>query len=204
MSETKRPSHLCGRGRTIQTGVIAVEFALLVMVFFVFVFGVIEVTRMMYIYNTLQEVTRRAASAAAAADFSNKGAMSTIQQNAVFRDSPGELLLASPVSDQSVRIDYLALVRQADGSTNMVEIAQNALSSCTAQNRQTCMADPNAANCVRFVRARVCDTKNLNACDPVSFQPLSLLVDLPVNLPTAPTIAPAESLGFLPGAASCL
>lgn len=204
MWETNRPSRLRAPRRTTQTGVFAVEFSLLLVVFFVFVFGVIEVARMMYIYNTLQEVTRRAANAAASADFSSNSALSTIKQNAVFRDSPGELLLASPVSDQSVRIDYLALNRAPDGSTSIVEIAKNALPSCTAQNRQTCMADPNALNCVRFVRARVCDPSNSTSCDAVGFQPLSLFVDLAVKLPTAPTIVPAESLGFLPGAAACL
>lgn len=182
----------------------AVEFALLVGVFFVFVFGIIEVCRMAYIYNTLQEVTRRGANAAAATDFSDRTAMSTIQQNAIFRNSPGELLLATPVSDQHVRIDYLALVRQSDGSTNMVKIPDGSLPSCTARNRQICMADPNATNCIRFVRVRVCDIANTATCDAVSFVPISFLVTLAVKLPTAPTIVPAESLGFLPGVATGL
>lgn len=193
---------MCRRGRGFQTGMAAVEFALLVGVFFVFVFGIIELARMANIYNTLQEVTRRGATAAAAADFSDRAAMSTIQQNAVFRDLPGELLLATPVSDQHVRIDYLALVRLSDGSMNMVPIPASSLPACTARNRQICMANPNAPNCIRFVRVRVCDIANTATCDAVSFVPLSFLVSLSVKLPTAPTIVPAESLGFLPGVAT--
>jgi Flp pilus assembly protein TadG len=203
MSEINRQSDMYRPVRTFQTGAAAVEFALLIGVFVVFVFGIIEVTRMMYIYNTLQEVTRRGASAAASTDFSDIAAMSTVQQNAIFRDSPGELLLAAPVTDKHIRIDYLALVRQSDGSTDMTPIPESSLPSCPARNRQICMTNPNATNCIRFVRVRVCDLASSTTCDAVSYQAITLLINLPVKLPTATTIAPAESLGFLPGMAPC-
>ncbi|UUZ47579.1 pilus assembly protein [Massilia sp. B-10] len=46
-----------GRSR----GAIAVEFSLTALLFFTLIFGALEFARVMYIHNTLQEVTRRAA-----------------------------------------------------------------------------------------------------------------------------------------------
>ncbi|WP_307164885.1 TadE family protein [Massilia sp. WF1] len=47
-----------------QNGTAAVEFAILALLFFTLVFGIIEVSRLLFVYNTLQEVTRRAVAAA--------------------------------------------------------------------------------------------------------------------------------------------
>ncbi|MDT1883665.1 pilus assembly protein, partial [Acinetobacter baumannii] len=62
-------------GRTRQQGVAAMEFSLVAIVFFLMFFGMLELTRAMYIVNTLQEVTRRAAALAANSDFSDAAAM---------------------------------------------------------------------------------------------------------------------------------
>jgi hypothetical protein len=124
------------------------------------IFTIIEIARIMYIYNTLQEVTRRAATAAAMSDFSDLDKTAVIRQNAIFRNSPGQLIFGAPVTDLNVRIDYLALTRQSNGSTTMAPIATSALPSCPGRNRQICMNDPNASNCIRFVRVRVCSTTN--------------------------------------------
>ena len=50
--------------RTSQAGTTAVEFAITSIFFFLLVFGILELARIMYVFNTLQEVTRRAAAAA--------------------------------------------------------------------------------------------------------------------------------------------
>ena len=47
------------------------RFAILGVLFFTFVFGVIEVSRALYLWNTMTEVTRRAARAAAVSNFSS-------------------------------------------------------------------------------------------------------------------------------------
>ena len=47
-----------------QQGAAAVEFALICLLFFTILFAIIEFGRMMYVYNTMQEVTRSAARAA--------------------------------------------------------------------------------------------------------------------------------------------
>lgn len=186
-----------------QGGVVMVEFALLFGLFLVFVFGIIEIARIMYIYNTLQEVTRRAANGAATSDFSDTAVMNAIRQNAVFRNSAGALMLGSPVTDQHVRIDYLALLRQSGGSTTMVEIPNGSLPSCPGRNRQICMTDPNASNCIRFVRARICSGDSSGTCERLNYSSFTQLVSLPVKLPTAPTIVPAQSMGFIPGVGPC-
>jgi len=45
-------------------GVAAVEFALLAICFFTVFLGLMELARLVYVFNTLQEVTRRAAAMA--------------------------------------------------------------------------------------------------------------------------------------------
>jgi hypothetical protein len=60
------------------------------------VFGIIEVSRLLFVYNTLQEVTRRAAAAAVNVYPGNAVALAKVKQDAVFRDSPGELVLGRP------------------------------------------------------------------------------------------------------------
>jgi len=191
------------RIRTSQSGTAAVEFALLASVFFTFVFGVIEFARILYVYNTLQEVTRRAAAAAVNIYPLDHGSLDTVRQAAVFRVEAGELVLAPPVTDQFVRIDYLGLSRASDGSLSTVPIPEASLPSCAAVHRQICMDDPNAANCVRFVRVRICDTADGSTCNFVKAGLVFPLVPLSVPLPKATTITPVESLGYKPGTMPC-
>jgi Flp pilus assembly protein TadG len=201
MSATNRLHGASWRLPNAQAGTTAIEVALLSVIFFTLVFGAIEISRLMYVFNTLQEVTRRAAAAAVNVDPRDSDAISKIKQNAVFRDSPGQLALGAPVTDNYVRIDYLALARASDGSMSMVAVPQSSWPTCPGQNRQTCMSNPNSANCIRFVRVRVCDPANSGACDAVPSTLMIPTINFTVNLPRATTIVPAESLGFMPGMA---
>ncbi|MGJ7915266.1 TadE/TadG family type IV pilus assembly protein [Massilia sp. LXY-6] len=192
------------RPRTSQAGTTAIEFALLAGLFFTLVFGTIEVARLMFVYNTLQEVTRRAAVAAVNVYPGDTTAIDKVKQDAVFRTSPGDLALAPPVSDQNIRIEYLALLRDtSSGALSLSKIDQSALPTCAAKNRQICMQNPNAANCIRFVQVSVCDTADSSNCVPVKSQMLLPLVDLRLPLHKATTIATAESLGYVAGTAPC-
>lgn len=47
--------------RTRQSGLVTVEFALIASLFFIILFGIIEFGRLLFTWNTLEEVTRRAA-----------------------------------------------------------------------------------------------------------------------------------------------
>jgi hypothetical protein len=174
-----------------ESGVAAIEFALLAFTFFTFVFGIMEVSRLLFVYNTLQEVTRRAAAAAVNVYPSDTTAIAKLKQDAVFRNSPGGLLLAPPVTDQHVRLDYLRF--------DLSVIPEGSRPASAASNRAICMANPHASNCIRFVQASVCDPASARVCNAVKSDIVFPIVDLGVLLHKATTIAPVESLGYVLG-----
>ncbi len=191
------------RQRAWQKGVYAVEFSIVLIVILTFIFAVMELARAMFLFNTLQDVTRTAALGAATADYRDDGAMARVRQRAIFRTTPGLLVVGDPVTDEYVRIDYLALVRGADGSMTMTPISKGAWPSCTARNRQICMQNPNDATCMRLVRARICKPGGEGSCDKVDYVPLMPLLSFPVTLPVSSTIVPAGTLGYEEGETPC-
>lgn len=199
MSETQRPVRKRYRRERLQQGSAAIEFALIALIFFTFVFSVIELARLMFLYNTLPEITRRAASAAANTDFTRLAELDRVRWNAVFRDSPGSLVLMNELTDQAIRIDYLAINRNDDGTLSMVPIAAASLPASPSANLSGCVVDPNSATCIRIVRVRVCQPSNSATCVPMQFQSLVPFINLSLPLPTAPTLAKAQSLGLAPG-----
>lgn len=178
-----------------QFGTAAIEFAMTSLIFFTFVFGIIEVSRLLYVFNTLQEVTRRAAATAVNVYPSDTDAIARLKQSAVFRDTSGELMLASPVSDSHVRLDYLAF--------DLSPIPKGSWPSCAAQNRQICMANPHSSSCIRFVQVRICEPGQTGNCQRVTSGTLVPLVHFNVQLPIAETIAAVETLGYHPGTPPC-
>lgn len=186
-----------------QAGAFAVEFALVFICYMTFVFCVIEVARVVYIWNTLQEVTRRAANAAANTDFTSASATSAVRQDAVFRNSSGYLSAASPITDAHVRIDYMSLARAADGTMTLTPMAAGAMATSPARNKLACMSDQNGAGCIRFVRARICvPSADPTVCDSVQYVPLLPLITVSVlKMPRSTTIARAETLGYQSGQA---
>lgn len=203
MWATKPPRRLAGLHRARQTGAYMVELGFCLTVMVTLIFFIIELARVMYVFNTLQEVTRRAAHEAAVTNFRDSAAMDKVRYHAVFRDSAGTLVLATPVTDRYVLIDYLALVKQPSGALTMTVVPASSQASCPARNRQICMADPNDARCIRLVRARICDPADSTTCKPVIFEPIVPLVTLAVKLPTSTSIVAAETLGFVQGATPC-
>lgn len=179
------------RPRRGQGGFAAVEFALLALTFFTLACGIIEVARLLYVYNTEQEVTRRAAAAAVHVYPTDAAAVATVRRNAVFRTTSGPLMLAAPITDQHVRLSWL--------KWNLTPVDAGALLPTTARNRQVCMADPHAANCIRFVQAQICDPDVGGAC--VAPRSITLLpfVSLALPLHKATTIEPVVTLGYVPG-----
>lgn len=185
----------------VQRGATVVEFALAIPLFLLFIFGLLEFARLIYLWNTAQEITRRAARAAAVSDFSAPGKIAAIQQDAVFRSSAGGLPAGGAITDRYVRIDYLW---QSEAG---VLQPLTALPASAAANVRNCALDPHASNCIRFVRARLClpDTD----CDPVPYEALLPLLDSVFKLngvallylPPSTTLARAEALGFRPGMA---
>lgn len=179
-----------------QLGVAAVEFSLVAILFFVLFFGIVEIARAMYLCNTLQEVTRRAAALAVNTDFSDDAAMQRVRRQAVFRDTPGQLWLGDPVSDQHIKIDYLRLPPNSSVPVSL----GSALPGSPLENRLNCGRDPNAANCIRLVRVRVClPGGGAGECVPVPYKTLFTLIPFSFPLPLSTTVANIETLGMPPG-----
>jgi hypothetical protein len=184
------------RRRSRQRGIAALEFALVAIIFFTLFFGIVELSRAMYICNTLQEVTRRAAAMAVNTDFSDATAMQQVRNRAIFRDSPGQLLLGDPVSDQHVKIDYLQI---PSGGSTPVSMS-GALPASPQENRVNCVINSNASNCIALVRVRICAPGGSSAtCDPVDYKAMVSLISMAFPLPPSTTIAKIETLGLIPG-----
>jgi hypothetical protein len=186
--------------RPRQAGVAAIEFALVATVFLIVVFATLELARVQYLMNTVMEVTRRAAAAAANTNFRDAAALKTIQANAVFRNAAGPLALGDPVTADNVFIDYLSVSKDTLDMQHMTS-----LPSCPARNRWNCVGDPNGDNCIRFVRARVCESMDgAGNCTPLSYQRVFPFLDLSGwHVPIAETIVPAGSLGYSVGSMPC-
>jgi Flp pilus assembly pilin Flp len=197
MSVTKRPIRTSYSRKRLQQGSTAVEFGLVIVVFFVVVLAIIELARLMFLFNTLQEVTRRAATAASNTDFTSISKLNEVRRNAIFRDSAGGLVLMNELTDESIRIDYMSLNRAPDGSLTMVPIPTSTLPSSPADNRKKCLFDPNSPGCIRIVRVRVCQSGISPDCERMQFQSsVPLLFPFSMPLPRATTLAKAESLGM--------
>ncbi|MDQ3563887.1 MAG: pilus assembly protein [Pseudomonadota bacterium] len=69
-----------------QNGIYTVEFAIIGVVFFLVLFGVIEIARALFVWNTIGEVTRRGARVAAVCPVDD----SAIKEIAVFNGSNGD------------------------------------------------------------------------------------------------------------------
>lgn len=183
-----------------QRGVETVEFAMLVGLFLAMVFLVIEMARVMYVWNTAQDITRQAAHAAASTDFSDAAQMLQVQQQAL---PPGAAQLGG-FSAAQVHIDYLSAI---DAAGEPVPVAT--LAACPTRNLINCTNAPHGGNCARLVRARLCQNGAGAACPPVQYQPLLPLLwgfgsgARSFSIPSSDTVVAAGTLGYLPGMASC-
>nr|WP_229517099.1 TadE/TadG family type IV pilus assembly protein [Massilia oculi] len=191
MPATELPRVRPPRPARTQAGATAVEFAVLALLFFTVVFGLVETARLLFVYNTLQEVTRRAAEAAVSAYPREHGVLNAVRQYAVFRTDPGQLIMAPPVTDAHVRLIYL--------NADLAVVPQGNWPASAAANRLICMLNPRAKTCIRFVQASICDLTDSEDCHAVQSQLMVPLVDLRVPLHRATTIVPVESFGYVPG-----
>lgn len=193
---------LCQPGGRRQGGAAAVEFALVAVLLIVLLLGIVELGRFLYLFNTVQEVTRRAAREAVVS-CTDETTQNGIRSRAVLgTGATGAFLPAGgEISDIRVVIDYL--------DKNQVSIGRYiACPSPFNGNILKCEAD--AADCIKFVRVRVCDYRNQNRCDPVQYVPMIGLfapnpnnpltgmryIDLGIDIPGSTVIMPAESLGY--------
>ncbi|MBZ2206061.1 TadE family protein [Massilia soli] len=172
-----------------QRGATAVEFVLCAMfVFFPLVFGMIELSRALYLWNTMTEVTRRAARAAAVSEFDTTS-KAAVQRYAMF--GTDKLPLAGDITDAHVTIDYL----QSDAATPVV-----AMPTCPTANLVNCTANPNGPSCIRFVRVRLC-LDGAGSCSQIPYKSISgfhTFAPGRLSFPRFTTISPVGSLGRSP------
>jgi len=204
MSDNKRKRGLRAYRRQRQAGVTAVEVSFMLGVFFLIVCGTLELARTIYIFNTLQEVTRRAASELvkrAPAD-PDSAAIVGVRRRAIFQTTGDALYLADPVTIDHVRVDYMSLVRESDGSLKRVPTSP--APTCSITNRRICMSNPNSPACVRFVRVRIC-TPGSSDCTRVPYQTIFPFVSFNFSLPRSSTVGTVETFGYAPGTSlTCL
>ncbi len=171
---------LPSRHRTCkQGGAAAVEFALVSLLFFTVLFGILEFGRMLFIYNTLQEVTRRGAREAVVRWVDQGSAIKTL---ALFG---GATLPAGPeITADNIRIEYL----DKDG------IVVAALPTDPGDNLSACGDVTRTASCIFSVRVTIVDN---DGDDGVVYSPASSMFSmLNIRLPSASVTMHAESLGF--------
>lgn len=171
-----------------QRGIVAVEFALISLVYFFVIFGIMELGRMLYVWNTVQEVTRRAAREAVVRDFTSE--IGAVQREAIFRpgSSGSASLPAAPeITNADIRITFL--------NGNLVSASP--MPSDPADNISACNDADRTSSCIRFVEACV---GTGGACTGfIKYAPMiGLFPALAIDIPASSVIMPAESLGYSP------
>ncbi|NML60301.1 pilus assembly protein [Massilia sp. RP-1-19] len=174
-----------------QRGFAAVEFAMFVLVFFTYIVAIMELSRALFLWNTMTEVTRRAARAAAVSAF-DAASINAIRSHAMFDST--RLPLAGDVTDAHLAIDYL----RSDAETPVA-----AMPGSAAENLVNCTANPNGTSCVRFVRVRLC-VGGAESCSLIPYTTMTGLdsfVPGSITFPRFTTISPIGSLGRMPSVA---
>lgn len=156
-----------------QDGAAAIEFAILCLAFFTILFAILEFGRMLYLYNTMQEVTRRGARAAVVRWIDQSAAIKAV---ALFGGSA--IPAGAEVTSANISIEYL----------NKAGVAASPLPADPGDNLSACGDVTRASSCIYGVRVSI---------DGVSYSPMVGLFNfLGIALPPSTVTMHAESLGF--------
>ncbi len=156
-----------------QQGAAAVEFAIIAMLLFTILFGIFEFGRLFYVYNTVQEVTRRAAREAVVR-WADTASQDTVKSLALF--GGGSLPAGAEIAATNINIEYIT----ASGDT------PNPFPASPADNISACLSGPDG--CIAFVRVSIVGA---------SYIPMiGLFPFLSVPIPASTVTMPAESLGY--------
>lgn len=192
-----KPSFRGRLRRQAQRGAAAVEMAVVAIPFFLMLFGAIEFGRMMFLMNTVQEVTRNAARQAVVTDFSNAAAVAAVRRSAMFRLDDGVLPGAPELTTANVNIRYL----------NAAGTDANPMPLDPSDNIAACLDATRVTSCIRFVEVCLSTGATCAADQSVAFTPFTFFftgsgysrADMTgVLIPMSTVRMPAESLGFLP------
>lgn len=156
-----------------QHGAAAVEFALVCLLFFTILFAILEFGRMLYLYNTMQEVTRRGARAAVV-----RWIDQTVAIKAIALFGGAAIPAGAEVTTVNISIEYL----------NKAGSPASPLPADPGDNLSACGDVTRKSSCIYGVRVSI---------DGVSYNPMiGLFSFLGVALPPSTVTMHAESLGF--------
>ncbi len=188
------------KSNVLQRGVAAVEFALVAIPFLLLLLGAMEFGRLLYLWNTAQEVTRNAARQAVVSNFDN-ASIAAIKRSAVFRVNDGFLPASSEISSANVVIRYLYV--KANGDLTLV----TKMPISPSDNIAACLAADRLDECIRFVEVCLSTGTTCSPNQSIPFRPMIGLfstsgansTDLTgIRIPLSTVRMPAESLGFDP------
>jgi hypothetical protein len=156
-----------------QHGAAAVEFAIISLLFFTILFSIFEFGRLLYVYNTMQEVTRRAARQAVVRWITDADAIKTY---ALFGGT--SLPAGAEITTANINIEYID--KNGTPVTLLPEDPGDNLSACGDITR--------TASCIFSVRVSINNAR---------YSPMVKLFSiLNVALPRSTVTMHAESLGF--------
>jgi len=159
-----------------QHGAALVEFALIGLLFFIILFGIIEFARAFFTYNTLVEATRRGARVAAVCPISASGILQAKQVTVFDPNNPDGATAITGLlglSTANVQVHY------CNGSCP--DSTTNWITGPLASN-------DNTYNNITFIRVQLQNVP--------SFLQLSIpLFPIPISLPPIQTTLPSQSLG---------
>ena len=163
-----------------QLGVAAVEFALVCLLFFTLLFAILEFGRLLYVFNTMQEVTRHAAREATVSWIDK---VAIIKQNALFGN--GAIPAGAEVAAANILIEYL----------NKAGSVVTTLPTDPSDNLSACNDITRVQSCIYSVRVSIVDSDKSG--NGVFYTPtVSLFSILHIRLPISTVTIHAESLGF--------
>ena len=181
-----------------QRGVAAVEFAIIGMLLFTLMFGIIEFGRMFYVFNTVQEVTRRAAREAVVSDIYETN--HPARRLALFGGN--RLPAGAEITVDNISIEYLKV--EENGTTTV--LTGSTLPDNAAENISECLkAKDQPNNCIARVRVSIIGATSSSCpapnADKACYTPMAGLfgpgwINLSVPIPDSTVIMPAESLGY--------
>jgi hypothetical protein len=158
-----------------QRGAAAVEFAIISLLFFTILFAIFEFGRLLYVYNTMQEVTRRAAREAVVRWITDAELIKTY---ALFGGT--SLPAGAEITTANINIEYI--------DRNGTPVTPLLLPEDPGDNLSACSDITRTASCIFSVRVSINNARYRPMVNLFSF--------LDVALPRSTVTLHAESLGF--------
>ncbi len=162
-----------------EKGASMVEFAIIALVFFMLLFGIIEFARALFTYNTLVEATRRGARVAAVCPITDN-AKTMVRQATIFNASPG--------TDLTNTTGGLLGLNTTD--VDVKYFSQDLVTKAISEVTTSLAFDSDTYNIMKSVQVSI---KSLGGVNNINLLIPGIAISLPI--PAIQTTLPSESLG---------